>query len=136
MAYFGKTSKKRLAECDCSLVDLFFAVIEHYNCTILTGHRDRKAQNKAVADGKSKLKYPKSKHNKKPSRAVDVAPWFSKKPHVRWWDTKSFYHFGGLVSGVAAELGINIRWGGNWDMDDELYDQDFMDLIHFELLDE
>ena len=74
MANFGKTSRRRLRECDAYLVDLFNAVIEHYNCTILVGHRGEKAQNKAVADGKSRLIYPKSKHNKKPSKAVDVAP--------------------------------------------------------------
>lgn len=133
MAYFGKTSRKRLMECNRSLVDLFFAVIKNYNCIILVGHREKDAQNQAVAEGKSKLSFPKSKHNKKPSEAADVAPWFSEKPHVRWWDTKSFYHFGGFVLGVAAELGINIRWGGDWDSDEELNDQDFMDLIHFEL---
>lgn len=136
MAHFGKTSKKRLAECDRDLVDLFFEVIKHYNCTILCGHRGEKAQNKAVADKTSKLTYPDSKHNPMPSEATDVAPWFEEEPHVRWWDTKSFYHFAGFVLGVAAKMGIKIRWGGNWDMDDELHDQDFMDLIHFELSDE
>jgi len=135
MPHFGKTSRKRLMECDRPLVDLFFEVIKHYNCTILTGHRGKAAQNKAVKNGASKLTFPKSKHNKKPSQAIDVAPWFSKEPHVRWWDTKSFYHFGGFVLGVAAKLGIKIRWGGNWKMDNNLSENEFNDLVHFELKD-
>jgi hypothetical protein len=32
-------------------------------------------------------------------------------------------------------VGVMIRWGGNWDMDGEpITDQDFQDLVHFELI--
>jgi peptidoglycan L-alanyl-D-glutamate endopeptidase CwlK len=31
-------------------------------------------------------------------------------------------------------LGVKLRWGGNWDRDGEpVTDQDFQDLVHFEL---
>ena len=30
--------------------------------------------------------------------------------------------------------GIPLRWGGDWDVDTELKDNDFDDLPHFELL--
>ena len=33
---------------------------------------------------------------------------------------------------VAAGLDIEIRWGGDWDGDNEFTDQSFDDLVHFE----
>ena len=133
MARFGKRSTANLAQCHPLLQRVFNEVIKYYNHSILVGRREEEAQNKAVADGKSKLIYPKSKHNPIPSNAVDAAPWFNKEPHIRWYDTKSFYHFGGFVLGVAAALGIKLRWGGDWDSDGVLDDQYFNDLVHFEL---
>jgi peptidoglycan L-alanyl-D-glutamate endopeptidase CwlK len=61
--------------------------------------------------------------------AVDLAPY-----PIDWKNTKRFYHFAGIVLGVATEMGIRIRWGGDWDMDDDLDDQSFMDLVHFEIV--
>ena len=63
------------------------------------------------------------------SRAVDAAPW-----PIDWQDTKGFYHFAGFVRGIAAQLGIKIRWGGDWSNNMNLNDQTFFDLVHFELL--
>ena len=37
------------------------------------------------------------------------------------------------VMGVAGELGIELVWGGNWDRDQELSDNGFDDLPHFQL---
>lgn len=69
-----------------------------------------------------------SKHLALPSRAVDVAPY-----PINWGDKKRFYHFAGYVQGLAAQLGISLRWGGDWDGDNDLNDQTFFDLVHFEL---
>jgi len=34
---------------------------------------------------------------------------------------------------VGKMLEVDLRWGGNWDMDGEpITDQDFQDLVHFE----
>jgi hypothetical protein len=30
-------------------------------------------------------------------------------------------------------MGIKIRWGGDWDMDTETKDNNFDDLVHFEI---
>ena len=65
--------------------------------------------------------------------AVDVVPYFKSKPNIRWNDKNKFYEFAGFVQGIASQLDIDIRWGGNWDSDDELNDQTFFDLPHFEL---
>jgi len=59
---------------------------------------------------------------------------------VDWEDTKRFYHFGGYVLGVASELfkrgeiTHRLRWGGDWDGDTDVSDQQFNDLPHFELI--
>ena len=128
MPQFSKLSERRLAECHPSLQLLFNAVIKHYDCVILCGHRGEREQNEAFADGKSQLKWPDSKHNKKPSLAVDVVPY-----PVDWNDRHKLYHFAGFVIGAAWALGIKLRWGGDWDGDRDLSDQSFNDLVHFEL---
>jgi peptidoglycan L-alanyl-D-glutamate endopeptidase CwlK len=133
MPKFGTRSKTNLGQAHPELQRLFNEVIKHYDCSVICGHRGEEEQNAAYAEGRSKLKFPESKHNKSPSLAVDVVPYFSNDPHIRWEDKEKFYEFGGFVQGVAKVLGINIRWGGNWDMDDELKDQSFFDLPHFEI---
>jgi len=132
MASFGKRSRRRLATCHPDLQRLFRAVVPIYDCTILDGYRGKTRQNKLFALGKSKVKYPKGRHNKKPSEGIDVAPW----PIPDWEDRKFFYFFGGVVKGIAKCLEIKIRWGGDWDGDNDLNDQTFNDLIHFELVED
>ena len=135
MPYFGKNSTKRLNECHPDLQLLFREVIKHHNCAVLTGRREKEEQNRAVYEGRSKLKYPLSKHNRKPfSLAIDVVPWFEDFPHIHWNDREAFYFFGGFVLGTASKIGIKIRWGGDWDRDKDLHDQSFFDLPHFELI--
>jgi len=133
MPNFGQRSKDSLSTAHPDLQKLFNEVIKTYDCTILCGYRNEEDQNKAYHEGRSKVMYPNGKHNKQPSEAIDAAPWFSEKPHIRWEDKEKFYHFAGYVQAVADQLNINIRWGGNWDSDDELHDQTFFDLPHFEL---
>ena len=133
MPKFGKRSRENLSTCHPDLQTLFNEVVKHYDCSVLCGHRGEEDQNKAYYEGRSKLKFPQSKHNKQPSVAVDVVPWFINKPNIRWNDKSKFYEFAGFVQGVASQLDIGIRWGGNWDSDDELQDQTFFDLPHFEL---
>lgn len=133
MPKFGQQSKDNLATCHPDIQKLFEEVVKNYDCTILCGHRGEEDQNKAYHEGRSKVMYPNSKHNPFPSEAADVAPYFSDAPHIRWDDKEKFYHFAGYVQAVADQLNIKIRWGGNWDSDDELHDQTFFDLPHFEL---
>jgi hypothetical protein len=61
-------------------------------------------------------------------------PYFGCEPHIRWNDVESTYNFIGYVQGIADELGIKIRSGADWDMDNNFHDQSFMDLPHFELV--
>tara|TARA_R100000306_G_C4358145_1_gene133844 strand:+ start:337 stop:750 length:414 start_codon:yes stop_codon:yes gene_type:complete len=136
MPKFSKRSQGRLDTCHPRLVTLFDQVIKHYDCTILEGYRDKQAQDEMFRSGRSKLNYPKSKHNGSPSLAVDVVPY-----PINWQNTERMRHFAGYVFGVASVLGISLRWGGDWKStafteDRGLRDQSFMDLPHFELVDD
>lgn len=131
MPKFGYRSMKNLSTCDPRLQELFHKVIEKYDCSVICGHRNAHQQKKAFHEGKSKLNWPDSKHNKNPSLAVDVIPW-----PVDWLDMKRFYHFVGYVTAVAEMLNIPIRSGADWDGDFNLKDQNFMDLPHFEIIGE
>lgn len=134
MPKFSKRSLERLGQCHVDLQIIFKEVIKHYDCSILCGHRGKKEQDKAYKEGKSKLVFPKSKHNLTPSLAIDVVPY-----PIEWNDLKRFYYFGGFVKGIASQLlkegfiSHEIRWGGDWDSDNDFADQKFTDLPHFEL---
>lgn len=130
MPRFSRTSLARLRTAHPKLQQLFERVVMDYDCTILEGHRSKEAQNRAYDEGRSKLRWPEGKHNALPSRAVDVAPY-----PVEWRNLKRFYDFAGFVRGVAAMMGIRVRWGGDWDRDYDLDDQRFNDLVHFEIAD-
>ena len=128
MPKFGKTSKRRLNTCDEDLQELFEVVVKYFDCSVLEGHRGKELQDKYFDEGKSKVKFPKGKHNANPSNAVDVVPY-----PVDWKDTDRMYYFAGFVKGVAAFMGIPIRWGGDWNDDTQVKDTGFKDLPHFEL---
>lgn len=117
-----------LATCEQKLQELFRIVGERYPCSILQGHRNKLDQTEAWIAGKSKVPWPKSRHNSYPSQAVDVTPF-----PVDFSNIKQHYHFAGFVLGVANQLGIDLRWGGDWDGDLDFKDQNFNDLVHFEL---
>lgn len=129
MFKFSTKSKKQLMTADVRLQELFNTIIKHYDCTVIEGHRDKATQDEYYRTDKSKVKWPNSRHNSKPSMALDVAPY-----PINWNDTEAFYHFGGYVKGVADGMGLMIRWGGDWDSDTDFHDQTFMDLVHFELI--
>lgn len=128
MPKFGLASREALATCHPDLQRLFNEVIKHWDCKVLEGHRGKAAQNAAYAAGASQLKWPFGNHNKKPSTAVDVVPY-----PVDWDDIEGFVAFAFFVQGVAAALGIKIRWGGDWNKDRRYTDERFRDFPHFEL---
>jgi len=128
MPYFGKKSKERLNTCESNLQKVFNEVIKHVDCSVLEGHREKDRQNKLFEEGKTKVKYPNGRHNRQPSSAVDVTPY-----PVDWKDRERQTLFAGFVIGVASQMGINLRWGGDWDQDFQVVDNRFDDFPHFEL---
>tara|TARA_B110000495_G_C22850538_1_gene495977 strand:+ start:404 stop:799 length:396 start_codon:yes stop_codon:yes gene_type:complete len=130
MASFGKKSKERLGDLDPGLRTVLEDAIELTDFTVLETIRGKHIQDKLYAEGKSTLKYPESKHNSYPSLAVDIAPY-----PIDWEDSKRFVYLAGIIMGIAAKRGVKVRWGGNWDQDDVIIDdQNFDDLPHFEVV--
>lgn len=126
MPRYSARSRGHLETCHKDLRRLFDRVIEIWDCTILEGHRSTERQAQLVREGKSKVTI--SKHNYRPSLAVDVAPY-----PIDWENTERFVEFGLFVLKLAKEMEIAIRWGGDWDGDGDLTDQSFNDLVHFEI---
>lgn len=137
MNHFSDTSKERLKTCHRDLQTLFAHVIQEFDCSIVCGHRDKEAQDKAFAEGKSKLQYPQSKHNRTPSWAVDAAPY--EKDHIDW-SKSQMIAFAFYVKGVADRLYITgvmshrVRLGADWNQNNDIDDETFLDAPHFELI--
>jgi peptidoglycan L-alanyl-D-glutamate endopeptidase CwlK len=133
MPKFSDASARRLATCSPHLQEIMRRAIQITDFTVLCGYRTKAEQDKAYAEKRSQTPWPKSLHNQEPSRAVDIAPY-----PIEWPDAKTdnyaeyarklgrFYQLAGVVKAFAAQLGIPIRWGGDW--------LNFKDYPHFELI--
>lgn len=129
MYKFSKRSRKRLETCHPDIQKVFNEVIKYVDCTILEGIRTKEQQKEYVRTGKSKTM--KSKHLEQSdgySHAVDVMPY-----PIDWNDWHKNYLFGGFVLGIAKSMGVELRYGGDWDGDFQTKDHSFLDLPHFEL---
>jgi len=108
------------------------ALREVADISLVSGHRGQKEQNEAFDSGHSKVRWPDGNHNKLPSLAVDLQPY----PYPR--STLKLHAALGYIAGRiiqrAAEDGITIRWGGDWDKDGDTTDQKFDDLFHLEIV--
>lgn len=131
MPTFGNKSKENLLTCHEKLQLVCWEAIAIMDFTVLEGHRDQEKQALMFNEGKSKTKWPRSKHNRLPSHAVDIAPY-----PIDWGDRERFYMLAGIMFGIAFKHGIKLRWGGDWDGDMDFKDQSFNDLPHFELIEE
>ena len=96
--------------------------------SVLCGFRCQHDQEAAYEKGNSKLRWPRSKHNELPSRAVDIAPY-----PIDWQNHGRFIKLAGHIMRIAEEQGVWLRWGGDWDGDGDWRDERFSDKPHFEL---
>ena len=136
MPVFSKISTLRLSSCHPDLVSLMNVAIKEYDFAVICGYRSQQEQDKAFAEGKSKLKYPNSKHNKQPSMAVDIAPvkYFPNGTSwIDWNDIQEFLDLHEVVKKCADDLEIKFRWGGDWD-GNPLTRNKFNDYPHYELI--
>ena len=121
-----------------------FVLVTVADISLISGRRDEEEQNKLFKEGKSKHRYPRSKHNTFPfSQAVDFQPYpmpniDAHDPKIRERERKRLWAALAYVAGAARVFayanGHVIRWGGDWDMDGDLTDQNFDDLFHLELI--
>ena len=131
MPSFSTASRQRLDTCHPDLIQVCELVIPNYDFTVLEGHRSNARQDELFRQGKSKLQAGESKHNTDPSWAVDLAPY-----PIAWDDLSRFYLLAGFMFQAGSQLGVRIRWGGDWNRNWIHTDQTFNDLPHFELVDE
>ena len=135
MPSFGTASQEQLDTVCPELVKVMEIVVKEFDISILEGRRSWERQAELLRQNKSKVGPGESKHNPPTegddtwlSLAVDVAPY-----PIDWKDAKRFIYMAGLVIGIGRTLGFDIRWGGNWDEDQVILDdQNFDDLPHFE----
>lgn len=128
-------SERELATCNKKLQKIFIELSDYVVLTIIEGHRDEERQNKLLLLNKSFVPWPQSKHNFKPSRAVDAAPVFGGE--IPWDDYRAFDYFAGTVRGVALSQGVMLRWGGDWNRNGLPGDKSKFhhhDLNHFEIV--
>lgn len=134
MSYrYSNSSRSKLDTCDERLQEIFNEAIKYIDITIVQGHRSKEEQNKYYREGKSEVQYPNSKHNSSPAKAVDAAPYVSGEG-IPWQDDRYFYYLAGIVMAIAKSKGINLRFGGDWDRDNNFSDQSFNDLVHYEIV--
>ena len=123
MYQWGKASFERLSTCDKRLQALANKMLDRseFDLSITCGYRGEKEQNEAFKEGKSNAKFGQSKHNIRPSQAIDIVPfpvnWDPKDP--RWTEMAL------NAMWCAGKLGFEIVWGGNF--------KNFKDLPHFEI---
>lgn len=128
MSKFSNTSAQRLGTCHEDLQAVMNTAIKKVDFTILCGHRNQADQDKAFTEGHSKLKWPHGEHNALPSNAVDISPY-----PLDWNDRKSFIDLSKVILGVADDLGIKLRWGGDFNMDGDKTTNDGWDPGHYEI---
>lgn len=119
----SNTSIQKLETCHSDLKRLIYAVAQDEKCAVICGFRGRYEQEKAYMQGKSKARFGQSKHNFKPSLAVDIVPL-----PLDWNDIPAFERLGEAVMKKAAELNIKIKWGRDF--------TNLKDYPHFELVQE
>lgn len=69
-----------------------------------------------------------SKHNAKPSLAIDIAPW-----PIDWENIGRFKTLAFVINNVAKQMKIEIRWGADWDRDGKPFEKGEYDSPHWEL---
>ena len=126
MYKFGKRSRERLKGVDTRIINVLNELIKMMDVTIIEGVRTKERQAELLKQGATKVKY--SKHME--GKAVDLSPY-----PIDWENRDGFYYMGGMIRGIAKQLGLKIRFGGDWDSDGDTKDNNFDDLVHIEILD-
>lgn len=130
-------SLERLNTCHPKLQEIVHAANAVMEVSVLCGARSKAEQDKAYAERKTKVQYPNSKHNitddRPESLAVDLIPYHASGKTYSWEDHLAFARLAGVMMTVAHQMGVPLRWGGDWDRDGRSEDEKFLDLVHFEL---
>jgi len=141
-AEFDSTSAKNLAEAHLLLQHLLNAARGRIAFQVLDARRGKAAQELAFKLGHSKAHYGQSPHNYTPAIACDITP-LPVNGKIPWDDRDAFKDLWLVIgwfnpknnqgSGLALEMRIPIRWGGDWGMDGSHEKGSGWDMPHYEL---
>lgn len=130
MYKFSERSLDRLKDCQPDLQLLMYEAIKYIDFSIVCSYRDKEDQEESFRKGFSKAHFGFSKHNYFPSRAVDIVPY-----PTLYSNEQNQILLAGIVKGLAYKMGIDIRWGGDWNETNRIDDdKGLRDFPHFELL--
>lgn len=106
---FGSRSKIRMEGLHPDLVAVLEIAIKRtpIDFTVLEGLRTEERQRELVRDGKSQTM--NSRHLT--GHAVDIAPLVNGQAT---WDWKYYNQLAPIMKQAAADLGVNLEWGGDW----------------------
>ena len=117
MSYaWGNRSNEVREELHIDLVLVVDQVLEWtpFDITLTEGFRGPKAQTDAFESGLSELKWPASRHNMKPARAVHVHPYpvdFEVIDQSNPWLAR--YHvLAGMMMAAGGLFNVELRWLG------------------------
>ncbi|MBN9067072.1 MAG: hypothetical protein J0H60_11600 [Rhizobiales bacterium] len=138
MAKFSAVSLARLESAHPLLQKVMHAAIEKYDFTILQSQRGRADQEEAFRKGNTHAHFGQSAHNWSPAIALDVAPY-----PIDWKDAARFVALNKVIGcfnpetgfgyGLAKDMQIPLRWGGDWNFNGKTTDEHLVDLPHYEL---
>ena len=130
-------SEQRLEGVNAALVNVVRRAIKRlpFDVLVVEGLRSKQRQAELYAQGRTKpgkivTWTMQSKHLE--GRAVDLAPFIDGK--IDWSDPKKFDAINLAMTTSAAELGVSIRWGADWDRDGKPRERREDDSPHFELV--
>lgn len=130
---WGDRSKEVLEELDERWEPILAEARDNIgDISLICGHRGPAEQNRAFDSGNSKVRWPDGKHNKFPSLAVDLQPY--PLPSTEYKLRIALAYLAGGIVEIARKRGITVRWGGDWDRDGDVADQNFDDLYHLEIV--
>jgi len=141
MPKFSPRSQKILSTCHVDLRKVLADAIKSTNFSVLSGKRGMAEQNELHRTGKSQLRWPNSMHCSEDdpegleddSAAVDIGLYKASKGRVDWKDTEAWLVMQGHIERVAWDHQIGLRFGSNWDNDEDFDDENFRDYGHIEL---
>lgn len=157
MAQFSQRSLNNMKGLHPYLVMLLNYAIQYFDFVVTSGVRTDDEQAALYAKGRTKPgnivthidgKERRSSHQKDLQtgcgHAVDIYPYpvrnvseMSEEAQMkeRWRYVALAYFLKGLWKALKETGGLDgeLRWGGDWDSDNEFSDQSFDDLVHFEL---
>lgn len=129
---WGNKSLKVRGTLDKRLQKIVDDILQHMDVSLISGYRGKEEQNDLFHRGVSQLQYPQSKHNQFPSLAVDIQPhpYPTNDNDLR----ASLGYMAGLAIMIAERYGVELRWGGDWNMNGDVTDNGFDDLFHLEII--